>query len=170
VDGLVYLHPANGGGRTRVEGAILKSMGVVPGAPDLLLWHQGRSFALELKSESGKLSKDQAAMLERLAKAGVVTEVAYGLDEAIKTLEGWRLLNGRAYTKERQLRQHADQSSDVIVLIEGYDRNAVAAVAEQFPAIVKSLVQIDLFHLAQVANAEDASISAQLDPIMQIAG
>ena len=55
-------------------------------------------------------------------------------------------------------------------MIEGYDRNAVAAVAEQFPAIVKSLVLIDLFHLAQVANAEDAGISAQLDPIMQIAG
>jgi hypothetical protein len=73
-------------------------------------------------------------------------------------------------TKERQLRQHADQSSDVIVVIEGYDRNAVAAVAEHFPAIVKSLVLIDLFHLAQVANAEDAGISAQLDPIMQIAG
>jgi hypothetical protein len=73
-------------------------------------------------------------------------------------------------TKERQLRQRADQSSDVIVVIEGYDQNAVAAVAEQFPATVKSLVQIDLFHLAQASNAEDASISAQVDPIMQIAG
>ena len=43
VAGLVYLHPANGGARSAVEGAIFKSLGVVPGAPDLLLWHEGRS-------------------------------------------------------------------------------------------------------------------------------
>jgi hypothetical protein len=54
VPGVVLLHPANGMGRTSVEGAILKSMGVMPGAPDLLIFHAGRSYALELKSDAGR--------------------------------------------------------------------------------------------------------------------
>jgi len=61
----------------------------------------------------------------------------------------------RPDTKERQARQRPDGSSDVVALIEGYDPNAVAAVAKQFPAISKPVVQIDLYQVAQVANAED---------------
>jgi hypothetical protein len=94
--GLVYLHPANGGGRSAVEGAIFKSMGVVPGAPDLLLWHAGKSFALELKAENGRTTDAQIVMLTRLKDAGVVTAVAHGIDEALAVLEAWGLLRGRA--------------------------------------------------------------------------
>jgi hypothetical protein len=63
----------------------------------------------------------------------------------------------RPDTKERQARQHAgeDGSSDVVVLIEGYDPEAVAAVAKQFPEIVKPVVQIDFYQVAHAANAED---------------
>src|SRR6516162_5797775 len=96
VDGLVAIHVPNGGLRSRVEAKILVGLGVTPGTPDILLWHDGKSYGLELKSEAGRLSSAQSAMLERLSKAGVVTEVAFGLDAAIKVLEGWRLLNGRA--------------------------------------------------------------------------
>ena len=94
VTGLVYLHPANGGARSAIEGAIFKSLGVVPGAPDLLLWHQGRSYALELKADAGRVSESQVDMLDRLGKAGVTTAVATGIDSAIATLEGWQLLRG----------------------------------------------------------------------------
>jgi len=73
---VVYLHPANGGARSAVEGAILKGMGVMPGAPDLLLWKGGRSFAIELKSETGRTSESQLEMLDRLSQAGVYTAVA----------------------------------------------------------------------------------------------
>jgi hypothetical protein len=97
VEGLVYLHVPNGGGRTQVEGAILKSMGVVPGAPDLLLWHAGQSFALELKSETGRVSSSQSDLLDRLRKAGVATAVCRGLDSALATLEGWGLLRGLGF-------------------------------------------------------------------------
>jgi hypothetical protein len=47
VPGVVFLHPANGGYRSATEGSILKGLGVVAGAPDVLLWHTGRSFALD---------------------------------------------------------------------------------------------------------------------------
>jgi hypothetical protein len=50
---VVYPHPANGGARSAVEGAILKGMGVAAGAPDLLLWHNRKAYALELKAEGG---------------------------------------------------------------------------------------------------------------------
>jgi hypothetical protein len=92
--GVVFLHPANGMARSPIEGAILKGVGVAPGAPDLLLWHDGQSFALELKSETGRTSEEQLAMLDRLSKAGVFTAVAHGVDRALAVLESWQLLKG----------------------------------------------------------------------------
>src|SRR5262245_24158001 len=92
--GLVFLHPANGGARSAIEGAIFKSLGVVPGAPDLLLWHAGRSYAIELKANGGRVSDAQADMLERLGKAGVATAVCHGIDQALAALETWKLLRG----------------------------------------------------------------------------
>jgi hypothetical protein len=99
LDGVAYLHPANGGARSRIEGAIPKGMDVMPGAPDLLLWHEGRSYALELKAEGGRASDAQVEMLTRLKDAGVLTAVCHGLDPALATLEGWQLLRGKAQTR-----------------------------------------------------------------------
>jgi hypothetical protein len=101
VSDVVFLHPANGEARNAITGAILKSMGVMPGAPDLLLFHrarngEARAFALELKAKDGRLSEAQADMLRRLATAGVITAVADGVDSAIKQLEDWELLRGHA--------------------------------------------------------------------------
>ena len=93
---LVFLHPANGGARSPIEGAILKSLGVVPGAPDLLLWHAGKSFALEIKTEVGRVTEAQLELLDRLSKAGVYTAIAHGLDRALAILESWGLLRGQA--------------------------------------------------------------------------
>jgi hypothetical protein len=50
VPGLVFLHRANGGFRMAAEAAIFQGLGVRAGASDLLLWHAGQSFALELKA------------------------------------------------------------------------------------------------------------------------
>jgi hypothetical protein len=57
--GAFAFHPANGGYRRAVEGAILRGLGVVPGVPDLIIVHEGRCFALELKSDAGRLSEAQ---------------------------------------------------------------------------------------------------------------
>ena len=85
--GVVYLHPANGGARSPIEAAILKSLGVVPGAPDLILFHDGKSFALELKSEDGRPTEAQLAMIDRLSAAGVYTASCHGIDPALRCLE-----------------------------------------------------------------------------------
>ena len=95
VKGLVYLHPANGGFRRLAEAKIFSGLGVRPGASDLLLWHQGKSFALELKAPKGKPTEAQLQFLADMEKAGVRTCLAEGLDPALATLERWGLLRGR---------------------------------------------------------------------------
>ena len=96
VTGLVALHPANGGYRKPVEAKILAGMGVVAGAPDILAWHDGRAYAMEIKSEDGKLSEAQAEMISRLDGAGVFCAVCYGIDRCLACLESWGLLRGKA--------------------------------------------------------------------------
>ena len=94
VAGLVAIHVPNGGFRRLTEAKILSGLGVTAGVPDLLLWHDGKAFALELKAESGRVSESQADMLDKLGKAGVLTAVCHGIDNAVATLEGWQLLRG----------------------------------------------------------------------------
>jgi VRR-NUC domain-containing protein len=94
--GVLWLHVPNGGKRDARIGAMLKRLGTLAGASDLLLWHSGNSFALELKAPDGRLSDAQRDFLARFADAGGHTAVAEGIDCALTTLEGWRLLVGRA--------------------------------------------------------------------------
>jgi hypothetical protein len=98
VAGLVAIHVPNGGFRRLTEAKILVGLGVTAGVPDILLWHDGKSFALELKAGAGQVSSAQVEMLNRLANAGVATAVCCGLDSALVTLEGWELLRGKAQT------------------------------------------------------------------------
>jgi hypothetical protein len=96
VKGLVWTHPPNGGFRTPREGALFKAMGTRAGVADLLLWHDGRSYALELKAGGSKPTKEQTAFLADMELAGAYTAVADGLDKALRMLEAWGLLRGRA--------------------------------------------------------------------------
>jgi hypothetical protein len=89
------LHPANGGARRPAEASIFQGLGVRAGASDLLLWHQGRSYALELKATRGRVSAAQRQFLDDMRGAGVLIGVAFGLDQALTVLEGWRLLRGK---------------------------------------------------------------------------
>jgi hypothetical protein len=94
--GVLWLHPANGGLRNPCEAARFKRMGVLAGAADLLLWHEGNSFALELKAPGGRLSDAQLEFLARFNDAGGHSACAEGLDRALAVLESWGLLRGRA--------------------------------------------------------------------------
>lgn len=87
--GVIYWHTPNGGKRAISEAAKMKRLGVLPGVPDLLILRAGELFALELKTETGRLSDDQKHMLSELAKAGATTATAYGLDHALTLLEQW---------------------------------------------------------------------------------
>jgi hypothetical protein len=87
-------HPANGGWRSRVEGAILKGMGVKAGVPDIIAIKNGQCYALELKAPDGRLTPVQRDAHAALAAAGATVAVAYGLDDALARLEAWGLLRG----------------------------------------------------------------------------
>ena len=93
--GTYWFHPANGGARSAIEGAILKACGVRAGTPDLILIRNGRTYGLELKADKGRVSPAQAQAHEEMRKAGAEVPVATGIDEAIKQLEVWQLLRGQ---------------------------------------------------------------------------
>jgi hypothetical protein len=89
-------HPANGGYRKPVEAAILKSMGVVAGVPDVVAIHNGRVFAMEIKAGGGRATDKQLEAIAAMEAAGAFTAIAEGLDRALACLEAWGLLLGRS--------------------------------------------------------------------------
>jgi hypothetical protein len=89
---VLWLHPANGEARDAITGAKLKRMGVLPGASDLLIWHRGCSFALELKAAGRRLSEAQLELHARFNNAGGHTAWADSIDGALSVLTAWELL------------------------------------------------------------------------------
>ena len=53
--------------------------GVLAGVPDTFVFHAGRAYALEIKTESGRLSSRQQPIQMRLRAAGVIVNTTYGL-------------------------------------------------------------------------------------------
>jgi hypothetical protein len=92
--GLVFIHPANGGFRRPKEAAIFRGLGVRAGASDLLLWHDGKAYALELKAPGGTATVAQLEFLADMERAGAFTCLCEGLDRALCVLESWGLLRG----------------------------------------------------------------------------
>jgi hypothetical protein len=89
---VLWLHPANGEHRDAITGAKLKRMGVLPGASDLLIWHRGNAFALELKGPGRRLSEAQLEFHARFNEAGGHTAFADSIDGALNVLTAWGLL------------------------------------------------------------------------------
>jgi hypothetical protein len=94
-------HPA-GGYRSPVEAAIFKGIGAKPGLPDLFLLRQGKLYGLELKPEGGRLSPTQSTAHVLLRQAGATINTAVGIDAAIRQLETWGLLKGRADVRGKE--------------------------------------------------------------------
>jgi hypothetical protein len=69
---------------------------VVSGVPDIIAIKDGRTYALELKAEGGRLSEAQERVLIAFREAGAMATHAHGLDQALRVLEGWGLLRGVA--------------------------------------------------------------------------
>lgn len=100
VPGLVYWHTPNssklGGKRTQrglpLAAIRLKKLGLRAGVSDLLLFHQGRLHALELKAPGGKPSKEQISFLAAIRAAGGLAECAVGMTDATVVLHHWGLL------------------------------------------------------------------------------
>jgi hypothetical protein len=96
VCGLVWFHPANGGWRHHVEAARFVGLGVRPGVADLILLHEAKFHALEIKRDrKARVSPAQRQFIADVRAAGGEAEIAFGLDHALRVLENWRLLRGR---------------------------------------------------------------------------
>lgn len=79
---VVWFHPANGMARSKAAGGKLKAMGVLPGIPDLIFLKRGQMYALEIKTDTGKLSPDQLVMIGKMQEAGAIPQWRGGLTNA----------------------------------------------------------------------------------------
>jgi hypothetical protein len=107
--GVFAFHPANGGFRKPIEAAILKSIGVRAGVPDIIAIRDGRCFALELKAAGGRLTPAQRECHEHLVAAGAEVATATGIDEAIRQLTSWGLLRPDASNQTANLFSRASR-------------------------------------------------------------
>lgn len=93
VEGLTFWHTPNGAYHAKPwQGAQMKRNGVLPGVSDLIMVHDKKCYALELKREDGTATKAQRRFLDEMAANGWETGLAYGLDDAMTLLEGWGLV------------------------------------------------------------------------------
>lgn len=77
----IIFHIPNGGGRSKVEGAKLKNMGVLAGVPDLFI--PSRRLFIEMKREKGeKASAEQVAIMDKLRGYGFLCHVCNGFEAA----------------------------------------------------------------------------------------
>ena len=80
----------NGGARDAITGSRLKSEGVRPGAPDLVLDAARQNFhglRIEMKALDGRESESQQEFGEYLNRAGYKFLFAYGADAAIAAIK-----------------------------------------------------------------------------------
>lgn len=94
--GVLFTHPASGGGRSKAEAGVMKALGVRKGWPDLIgvvidgsglnLW------GLELKAPQGRLTKEQREWIEAVSDAGHYAGWASSVDDAVDLLTGWGVI------------------------------------------------------------------------------
>lgn len=86
-----FYHVPNGGARTAAEGGVFKALGVRKGWPDYgldLPLGPFHGFRLEIKAEHGaKPDAEQLEVLARLERAGYCVSVAWGYDDAKRSIE-----------------------------------------------------------------------------------
>jgi len=92
----IVTHLANGGYRTKAEGGIFKSLGVLAGMPDILILgeteHGATAWFFEVKAtEKGRLTDLQKAVHARLRELGFGVETVASWDQALRMARHWRL-------------------------------------------------------------------------------
>jgi hypothetical protein len=88
----VMFHVPNGGHRHIKTAFDLKQEGVKAGVPDYFVPYPTKSkhgLFIELKTETGRLSKVQQDYLDRLEKLGYECVTAYGWQQAVEFLENY---------------------------------------------------------------------------------
>lgn len=68
------------------EGARRKARGCLPGWPDLGIIHRGVTYYVEIKTPTGRLTKEQRERHASLRAAGAIVSVCRTLDEVLEFL------------------------------------------------------------------------------------
>ncbi len=97
VPGLIAFHPRNSGRDQRdpKARAINAARGVLTGASDVILFHDGEFYALELKVGVNKPTDEQLAFLAAVEAQGGYAAWHRGLRAAVHQLERWGLVRGK---------------------------------------------------------------------------
>lgn len=80
---LCLFHVPNGGIRNAQEGAKLKAQGVISGVPDLVFVWAGKTHYIEVKTQTGVLSKNQKTLHQKWMEQGVEVEVMRTSNEIV---------------------------------------------------------------------------------------
>lgn len=96
------MHIGNERKSSYYAGYIMKRMGVLKGASDLLIawpvlkpdnsYYHG--LFIEVKSEIGKPTPEQIAFIERMRLVGYQAQICYGVDEVINTIKDYLRYQG----------------------------------------------------------------------------
>jgi len=92
--GLVFFHVPNAP-RSPQTGARLKAMGMRAGVSDLILVHNEKIYALELKAPGRRATVEQMQFLTEMGEQGAFTGICDSIDTALRLLESWKLIVGK---------------------------------------------------------------------------
>lgn len=82
----------NGGGRSKIEAAILKGTGTMAGVPDLIISRPlGHVAYIEIKADKGRLSEPQAAFRDWCEANGTPWGLVRSIDDARAFLDANRI-------------------------------------------------------------------------------
>jgi hypothetical protein len=73
--------PAGWDRMSKTRAGMLYAAGLKAGIPDILIFYNGRTIALELKAGKGRLSRIQKSTILLLEAAGVIVQVCKSVDE-----------------------------------------------------------------------------------------
>jgi len=97
VPGLVWWHSPQGAHfSSKFQGALMKALGARKGVSDLIFVYQSKVFALELKVPGARATEEQLEFIADMERQGAFCAIAYGIDQALKTLETWGLFRSAA--------------------------------------------------------------------------
>jgi len=77
----LLFHVPNGGNRSAREGMQFKASGVIAGVPDLLFLWNDCAYGLEVKTQSGELSKVQSDLHKVWTDNGITIYIVRSLEE-----------------------------------------------------------------------------------------
>ncbi len=72
--------------------AHFKKMGLLPGVSDIVIIWKGLALCMEVKTDTGKLSKKQILFEKRVLEVGGVYKIVRNIDDVKRALELWGIM------------------------------------------------------------------------------